>query len=106
MLLPTILISEAARVQARQEALMYLTTTQAIVKHTFDPLDWWRENICKFPNVGAVARKWLSVPATSTPSERIFSICGIVNSAKRSSLAGKSIENQVFVHNNKALIQS
>ena len=55
-------------------------------------------------NVAVVARKWLSVPATSTPSERVFSICGIVNTAKRSRLSGKSIENQVFIHNNKGVI--
>ena len=76
----------------------------SFVKPTFDPFDWWRDNLTRFPSVGAVARKWLSVPTTSTPSERVFSICGIVDSAKRSSLSGKSIEDQVFIHNNKSLI--
>ena len=38
--------------------------------------------------------------ATSTPSERVFPICGMVNSAKQSSMSGKSIQSQVFVHNN------
>jgi len=103
-LVPTITVTETARVQAKQEVLMYLTATQAIMKPTFDPLNWWRDNLSRFPSVGAVARKWLSVPATSTPSERVFSICGIVDSAKRSSLAGRSIEDQVFIHNNKELI--
>jgi hAT family C-terminal dimerisation region len=54
----------------------------------------------KLPNVALAARKWLSVTATSTPIERVFSICGIVNTAIRSSLLGKSIEDQVFLHNN------
>lgn len=31
---------------------MYLTATQAIVKPAFDPLDWWRDNLSKFPCVG------------------------------------------------------
>jgi len=36
-LLPTTSVTETARVQAKQEVLMYLTATQAIVKPTFDP---------------------------------------------------------------------
>ena len=36
-LLPTITGTKTARVQAKQEVLMYLTATQAIVKPTFDP---------------------------------------------------------------------
>ena len=36
-----------------------------------------------YPNVATLARKWLSVTATSTPSERVFSICGIVDTARQ-----------------------
>ena len=59
----------------------------------------------RYPNVAVVAHQWLSVPATSIPSERVFSICGIVNTAKRSSSSGKSVENQVFIHNNKRVLK-
>ena len=69
-----------------------------------DPLDWWQENKTKYPHIAVLARKWLSVPATSTPSERVFSICGIVNTAKRSKMNGKSIENQVLIHNNQSVL--
>ena len=101
----TISIEEKVKAQAKQEVLLYLIATESIVKRKFDPLDWWKEHKRTYPHVAALARKWLSVPGTSTPSERVFSICGIVNSAKRSRLSGKSIENQVLVHNNKALIE-
>ena len=66
----------------------------------FDAIEWWRKNRTRYPNVALAARKWLSVTGTSTPSERVFSICGIVDGTKRSSLLGESIETQVFVHNN------
>lgn len=65
-----------------------------------NPLEWWRQHCFRFPNIARVARKWLSVTATSTPSERVFSICGLVDSCKRSQMLGESIEAQVFVHNN------
>ena len=57
-----------------------------------------------YPNVATCARKWLSLPATLTPSGRIFSICGITNTVKRNSFSGKSIENQVFIHCTKHII--
>lgn len=65
-----------------------------------NPLNWWNQNCFRYPNIARVARKWLAVTATSTPSERVFSICGLVDTAKRSKMLGASIEAQVFVHNN------
>ena len=54
-----------------------------------------------YPNVAKCAQLWLSVPATSTPSKRVFSICSVVDTARRNGLKGRSIENQVFIHYNK-----
>jgi len=51
----------------------------------------------EFPAVTRLARDWQGVPATSTPSERVserlFYICGIVNTVKRSRMSGKSLGN-------------
>jgi hypothetical protein len=30
-----------------------------------DPIDWWRENEKKFPNLALIARQFLTSPATS-----------------------------------------
>ena len=94
---------EKAKAEAKQEAVSYLNATESCVypKAKLDPLQWWRDNKQKYPNVAKCARKWLSVPATSTPSEHVFSICSILNTAKRSRLNGKSIEDQVFILTNK-----
>ena len=100
----TISTREKAKVHAKQEVLSYLICTGSIVKRKFNPLEWWQVHKNKYPNVAVLARKWLSVLGTLTPSERVFSICGLVNTAKRSRLSGKSIQNQVFIHNNKSLI--
>ena len=81
---------------------MCLNVMDNLTTKGLNPIHWWRENLSKFNNIALAARKWLCVPATSTPSERVFSICGIVNQAKRSRLTGKSIQSQVFIHNNIA----
>ena len=100
---------EMVKVQAKQEALSYLMAVETVATgriklSKLDPLDWWQENKTKYPHIAVLARKWLSVPATSTPSKRVFSICGIVNTAKRSKMNGKSIENQVLIHNNQSVL--
>ena len=39
----------------------------------FDLLDYWRVHSTRFPNLSRMARDYLAVPGTSTPSERAFS---------------------------------
>lgn len=93
---------EAAKLKiiVAQEVQSYLMETDGRKSVQFDPLEWWRINCNRYPNVARAARKWLSVSSTSTPSERVFSICAVVDTAKRSCMLGESIENQVFMHNN------
>ena len=67
--------------QAKQEVLSYLIATEECIyqKSEIDPLEFWRENKHIYPNEAKCARMWLSAPATSTPSERVFSICDVVD---------------------------
>jgi hypothetical protein len=64
------------------------------------PLAWWKEHRFRFPWIAVAARKWLSVPASSTPSERVFSHCGVALTAKRASMRGDALMNQVLLKNN------
>ena len=64
--------------------LSLIATEECIYqKSEIDPLEFWRENKHIYPNEAKCARMWLSAPATSTPSERVFSICGIVDTARQ-----------------------
>jgi len=90
---------EKHRNLVRHEVNAFLIETQTL-NDMDHPLMWWKAKRFNFPNVARVARKWLSVPATSNPSERVFSIRGLVDTAKRSSLLGESIQKQVFLYNN------
>ena len=43
-----------------------------------DPISWWRNNEAKYPNIAKVAKKYLGIPASSAPSERVFSRAAII----------------------------
>jgi hAT family C-terminal dimerisation region len=45
------------------------------------PIALWNKRRERFPKVVLGARKWLSVCSTSSLSKRVFSICGVVDTA-------------------------
>ncbi len=42
-----------------------------------DPFEWWRQHRSLFPQLASLARHYLAIPATSVPSERLFSDAGM-----------------------------
>ncbi len=56
------------------------------VERETDPLKWWKEHETIFPALSHLARKYLLVPATSSPSERVFSCSGNIVTCHRASL--------------------
>lgn len=65
------------------------------------PLKWWEANEKKYPKLSNLARKFLCIPATSTPSERVFSTAGNIVRAKRSCLSSENIDILVFLYENR-----
>ncbi len=65
-----------------------------------DPLKWWNTNRSRFPNVARVARIYLSIPATSVSSERLFSAAGVMMGTRRCSLKPQHVEQIVALHQN------
>lgn len=70
-----------------------------------DVLAWWCTQQETYPRLSMLARVILALPATSAPSERIFSTAGLTVNAKRSSLAPSAVDKIVFVHENSHLIK-
>lgn len=66
-----------------------------------NPLHWWRDHESQFPTVSQVARQLLCTPATSTPSERVFSTAGNIASVKRSMLKPQNLNALIFLAHNK-----
>ena len=74
--------------------------TQPTTPLSSDPLVWWRGNAAKFPHIATVARVYLGIPATSVPSERVFSTAGDVVTAQRSRLSGEHVDQLIFLKKN------
>ncbi len=62
-----------------------------------DPLAWWRMHNVNFPWLSKLARKFLCIPATSSPSERLFSASGNVVTCQRSCLKPSKVDVLVFL---------
>jgi hypothetical protein len=53
-----------------------------------------------FPRIAVLARKYLAIPATSIPSERIFSSAGNTITEKRNRLTPEHAAEIIFLHEN------
>ena len=69
-----------------------------------DPLKWWKENQNKYPTAAGVAKEYLATPATSAPSERVWSCAARVLTAKRSCLKEELVSLMMFVQENRKLL--
>ncbi|XP_065673458.1 E3 SUMO-protein ligase ZBED1-like [Hydra vulgaris] len=56
-----------------------------------DPLQWWKLHQGSYPRLATIAKKYLSVPATTVPCERLFSTDGFIADKHRSSLLPDSL---------------
>ncbi|GBC47674.2 zinc finger BED domain-containing protein 1-like [Rhizophagus irregularis DAOM 181602=DAOM 197198] len=65
-----------------------------------DPLVWWRDHRSSYPILSKLAQKYLSIPSTSVPSERLFSDAGNHVSAKRTRLAPDLVDRILFLKRN------
>ena len=65
-----------------------------------NPLQWWREHEVAHPALSRLAKKYLCVPATSSPSERIFSWSGNIVTCQRASLKPDTVDKLVFLAQN------
>lgn len=80
----------------------YLSEPQ--LRFDLDLFEWWNIRKDKFPAVSYLARKYLSIPASSASSERCFSTAGNIITSKRSSLLPENVDMLVFLYQNRSLL--
>jgi hypothetical protein len=77
-----------------------------IADDNVNPFEWWASRKTQFPNVAKLARKYLSIPASSAPSERLFSDAGNLITSERTRLDPKLVEKMMFIRKNYDSIQN
>jgi hypothetical protein len=70
-----------------------------------DPLMHWKEAKSQSPELSQLAAKYLTIPATSAPSERVWSRAARVITAKRANLDPEVTSRMIFAQENVRLIR-
>ena len=88
--------------EAESEIVNYLrekpiSLDSASKKDNHNPLEWWKLNSLCYKVLSCLATKYLCLPASSVPSERVFSCTGNIVNAKRSP---NNVNMLCFLHNN------
>lgn len=86
--------------QQSLEAEMSSYLVSPMLDSEANPLDWWRKHHVHFPNLSKVAKRYLCIPATSSPSERVFSSGGNIVTCLRSCLKPEKVNMLVFLSKN------
>ena len=87
----------------QDEVKLYLQ--ERPIKRKDDPLSWWKVNGSQFPHLERLAKRYLAIPATSTPSERVFSVAIIVVDKRRAALTPEMIDALVFLNKNSFMLE-
>ena len=62
------------------------------------PIGFWRSSKSQYPLLAALAFKYLPVPATSVPTEQIFSTAGLVVSKLCASTTPELVSKILFLN--------
>ena len=65
-----------------------------------NPLKWWKDRAVKYPILSLIAKMLLCIPATSAPSERLFSAAGLTIANDRARLLPDNAEMLIFLQEN------
>jgi hypothetical protein len=91
------------KASCERELLDYKKLNPKVLNHGKqypDCLEWWKRNECRFPRLAILAKKYLSIQATSAPSERIFSKAGRIISTLRTRLSSAIAGKLLYVSEN------
>ncbi|XP_016657071.1 zinc finger BED domain-containing protein 4-like [Acyrthosiphon pisum] len=80
---------------SREELKSYLR--QSVIGLNENPLDEWENTKTVFPKLYKLAQKFLIIPGTSVPSERLFSKAGATISQTRNRLTGSKLSKLLFL---------
>jgi hypothetical protein len=102
---------ETLRKEIEHECARYLTAPLSSEDRDsqvdqFDILQWWSNNENKYPHIAKAARRYLCIPASSAPSERVFSNMNLTATKRRARMRTDLIEKLVFLKWNSKFLSS
>ena len=62
-----------------------------------DPLQYWKKNQAKFPNLIILVKKYLCIQASSTEAERSFSALANLLTKRCLRMSGENVNKQLFL---------
>ena len=72
----------------------------------YSSLEWWKENVKKYPLLAKIALEFFCIPPTSAPSERSFSTPGRIISGKRTNLLSGTAQDLIMNRSNLPELES
>lgn len=91
-------LSSSPRDRLSKEIKTYLM--YPVINGDEDPLKWWQRNRSNFPLLSQLARKYLCIQASSSPSERLFSKAGLISVPSRALLKPGTVDMLTFLAEN------
>ncbi len=88
----------------KDEFQHYLNILELPTLKEYDPFKWQVTNKIKYPILHKLAIKYFSIPATSVPSERLFSDANNLIISQRNRLDSFLINQLMFLKRNKKYI--
>lgn len=85
----------------KDEFQHYLNVLELPALEEYDPFLWWATNKNQYPVLHQIAMKYLSIPATSVPSERLFSDAKNLVTSQRTRLDSFLINQLMFLKRNR-----
>ena len=90
----------SASEKAKREIARYVADEEVVDWEDCSLLEWWERSKHRYPHLAKLAMKYLSIPATSVPSERAFSTAGHIVNEKRACLLPENVSMLVFLASN------
>lgn len=84
--------------KAKKEVQVYRSFPAVL--SSVDPILWWWQKRDQMPMLANLAKKYLCVQASSTPSERVFSTAGDTVSVERARLLPERVDMLIFLKKN------
>lgn len=94
----TVSPASSPRCRLSKEIDIYLS--HPVIDGDDEPLQWWKVNAKELPLLSQLARKYLAIQATSSPSERLFSKAGQISTSARAQLKPDKVDKLVFLAEN------